>query len=208
MSFLQQIAAALKLGGAMIYPLSLLFILALALIFDKIIFYKKLTFFPKNLDQLAFSDEFSWNDLKEEILRLNGKNIYRLFFESILKNKSKPIWFLESQTANEAKLVEKKLAQNLWILETIITAAPLLGLLGTIIGMMSSFKLMGKDNLLNPNTITGGVAEALIATAFGLGIAIIALFAFNYFSKRQDQILDELELLGTKLIDQIKLQQK
>ena len=208
MSFFEQIFAALKLGGAMIYPLSLLFILALALIFDKILFYKKLTILPKKLPQLIFSDEFSWNDLKEEILSLDGKNIYRIFFESILKNKSKPIWFLESQTENEVKLVEKNLAQNLWILETIVTAAPLLGLLGTIIGMMSSFKLMGKDSLLNPHAITGGVAEALIATAFGLGIAIIALFAFNYFSKRQDQTLDELELLGTKIVDQIKLQQK
>lgn len=205
MSFLTQIASALKLGGAMVYPLSILFILALTLIFDKIFFYKKFVFLPKNLRRLIEEDEFSWQAFEEELTRLEAQNIYRNFFDKIVKNKNKPFWFLESSAANQAKLNEKKLAQNLWILETITTAAPLLGLLGTIIGMMSSFKLIGENSLLNSSGITGGVAEALIATAFGLGIAVITLFAFNYFSRAQDQTLDELERLGTRLIDNIKL---
>jgi biopolymer transport protein ExbB len=73
---------------------------------------------------------------------------------------------------------------------------------------MSSFKLIGENGLVNPSGITGGVAEALIVTAFGLTIAIFSLFAFNYFSSRVDQILDELERLGTRVIDHIKLDQK
>jgi biopolymer transport protein ExbB len=73
--------------------------------------------------------------------------------------------------------------------------------------MMTSFKLIGENSLVNPVGITGGVAEALIATGFGLFIAIFSLFAFNYFSRRQDQVLDELERLGTRIIDHIKLDQ-
>jgi len=205
MSFLTQLATALKLGGAMVYPLSALFILALALIFDKIFFYKKFAVLPKDLRQLIEEDEFSWQAFEAELTRLDAQNIYRNFFDKIAQNKDRPFWFLESSAANQAKLSEKKLAQNLWILETITTAAPLLGLLGTIIGMMSSFKLIGENSLLNSSGITGGVAEALIATAFGLAIAVITLFAFNYFSRAQDQTLDELERLGTRLIDNIKL---
>ena len=55
--------------------------------------------------------------------------------------------------------------------------------------------------------MTGGVAQALIATAIGLFIAVIALFAFNFFSRRQSQVLDEMERLGTRLVDKIRMAQ-
>jgi biopolymer transport protein ExbB len=160
---------------------------------------------PKDLLALLETYGFNWNEFMEKLKNLPEKNSYRKFFSAILENKKSPIWWLESRSADEAKLIEKELASGLWILETIITAAPLLGLLGTIIGMMESFKLIGADALLNPSGVTGGVAQALIATAFGLLIAILALFAFNYFARRQDQVLDELERLGTRVIDHIKL---
>jgi biopolymer transport protein ExbB len=53
--------------------------------------------------------------------------------------------------------------------------------------------------------VTGGVAEALVATALGLFVALIALFFFNYFSDRQARVMDEMERLGTRLIDHIRL---
>jgi biopolymer transport protein ExbB len=93
----------------------------------------------------------------------------------------------------------------LWVLETIVTAAPLLGLLGTITGMMHAFNLIGNNGLVDPTGVTGGVAQALIATALGLFIAVIALFAFNLFSRRQSQVLDEMERLGTRLVDKIRM---
>ncbi len=195
----------IKLGGSSIYPLSLLCILATALIIDKILFYKKLVNLPKNLFDLIETYNFRWNEFEVELSRLGNNNIYRKFFEIILKNKNNPLWWLESRTLDEAKIIEKNLNRGLWILETIITAAPLLGLLGTIFGMMSSFKIIGTNGVVNPTGVTGGVAESLIATAFGLFIAIFSLFAFNYFSKKNDQILDELERLGTRIIDHIKL---
>jgi biopolymer transport protein ExbB len=192
----------------MIYPLSALCIIALALIFDKIFFYKKFTKISPQLFDLLEAYNFSWAALESELTRIRSENIYRRFFEKILQNKKNPSWFIESRAANEAKLIEKKLVSHLWILETIITAAPLLGLLGTIFGMMSSFKIIGENGLVNPTGVTGGVAESLIATGFGLFIAIFSLFAFNYFSRKSDQVLDELERLGTRLIDHIKLDSK
>lgn len=205
MTIFAQILHTLKLGGIMIYPLSLLCIVAIALICDKILFYKKLARLPQNLFDLIETYDFKWEEFEALLVRLEAQNIYRKFFGIILQNKKQPIWWLESRAADEVKLIEKNLSSGLWILETIITAAPLLGLLGTIIGMMDSFKLIGAEGLVNPTGITGGVAEALIATAFGLLIAIFSLFAFNYFSRKQDQVFDELERLGTRVIDHIKL---
>ena len=122
-----------------------------------------------------------------------------------MENRSKPAWWVESRSGDEAQVIEKALNRGLWVLETVVTAAPLLGLLGTITGMMHSFQLIGGNGLVDPTGVTGGVAQALIATALGLFIAIIALFAFNFFSRRQSQVLDEMERLGTRLVDNIRL---
>src|SRR6266403_838240 len=69
-------------------------------------------------------------------------------------------------------------------------------------------RLPGAEGLVDPRGVTGGVAEALIATAVGLFIAMIALFAFNYFSHRQAEIMDEMEQLGTRVVDSIRLEEK
>ncbi len=91
---------------------------------------------------------------------------------------------------------EQELARynrGLSTLDTIITLAPLLGLLGTVTGMMSSFGMLGGSELAAPTAITGGIAEALIATAFGLGVAITALIPFNYLNARLEHARREIQ---------------
>jgi biopolymer transport protein ExbB len=84
------------------------------------------------------------------------------------------------------------------VLDTIITLAPLLGLLGTVAGMMGSFAVIGGD-LSSPGAITGGIAEALIATAAGLGIAITCLLPFNYLNAKIEAIETELATAAAHL---------
>lgn len=93
----------------------------------------------------------------------------------------------------------KRFSQGLSTLDTIITLAPLLGLLGTVTGMIRAFGLLGTKELEAPVVITGGISEALIATAFGLFIAIIALIPFNYLNSLLEDARHEIEDAATYL---------
>lgn len=93
----------------------------------------------------------------------------------------------------------KKYERGLAVLDTIITLAPLLGLLGTVTGMMHAFGMMGESELGAPTAITGGIAEALIATAFGLGIAIFCLIPFNWLNALVENTRHQMETAGSLL---------
>lgn len=92
----------------------------------------------------------------------------------------------------------RRMSKGQTVLDTIITLAPLLGLLGTVTGMIHAFGLMGASELDAPTAITGGIAEALIATAFGLGIAIVSLIPFNWQNGRIEKAQQELQELGSQ----------
>jgi biopolymer transport protein ExbB len=96
-----------------------------------------------------------------------------------------------------------KMDKNLWLVDTSVTLAPLLGLLGTIIGMIQSFNVLGSAAKGNPDMVTGGIAHALVATAFGLMIAIISVVFLNYFNKKNRLALHQMELLKTMVINRL-----
>jgi biopolymer transport protein ExbB len=103
---------------------------------------------------------------------------------------------LEGALQVAAGIEIERAGRFLVVLDTIVTLAPLLGLLGTVTGLMRAFFRLG-DAELSEQAITGGIAEALIATACGLSIAVIALIALNYFSARVAKFQFELQNAGT-----------
>lgn len=92
----------------------------------------------------------------------------------------------------------KRAGRFLTVMDTLVTLAPLLGLLGTVTGLMRAFLNIGSQEL-SVTGVTGGIGEALIATACGLGIAIFSLIPFNYFSAKVTQLQFDLETAATNV---------
>jgi biopolymer transport protein ExbB len=97
-----------------------------------------------------------------------------------------------------------KMDKHMWVLDTSVTLAPLMGLFGTIIGMIKTFNVLGVQGAGGaPEMVTGGIGEALIATGAGLLIAIIAIVFLNYFNKRVRLALHQMELLKIMVINRL-----
>ncbi len=94
--------------------------------------------------------------------------------------------------------------RNLWVLDTAVTLGPLLGLLGTIFGMVKTFNVLGAEGAAaGAQAVTGGIGEALVATGVGLFIAIIGLIFLNYFNKRVRLGVQQMELIKITVVNRL-----
>jgi biopolymer transport protein ExbB len=103
--------------------------------------------------------------------------------------------------AMEVAAIEEivKMRRGMGVLDTMITVAPLLGILGTVIGIILSFDMLAIEGIENPHAVTGGIAQALITTATGLSIAILAVVPFNYFNVKVEHAIRIMEQSATSL---------
>lgn len=199
------IVQAARVGGWVVYPLTLLAVIALVVILDRAwVFWRFAAIAQPDADGKLAGDM----DRAGAIQRLPPQHALRRLLEPLMRNAMKPGWWIEARANALALEIQREMSRGLWVLETIVTAAPLLGLLGTIVGMMHAFKLIGNNGLVNPGGVTGGVAQALVATAIGLVIALVSLFAFNYFSRRVDRLVDELETAAGAWLSDVRLAQE
>lgn len=105
---------------------------------------------------------------------------------------------LHSALVYSSQTAIKRFTRGLVVLDTVITLAPMLGLLGTVTGMMGSFQAISGDNA-NPTAVMGGISEALIATAAGLGIALVCLLPYNYLNAKIEEAQKDLETATARL---------
>ena len=183
-------------GGPIMWPLLCASVLALGTVMERLLFLfiEKLRRDPRRLER--FFAAVGHGDLAGAEAAAEGSKfpvLRALGYALVHRESSLPNALLYAQ-AQEMKRYRRGIS----VLDTVITLAPLLGLLGTVTGMMGSFSLIGGE-LSAPGAVTGGIAEALIATAFGLGIAITALLPFNYLNARIDEARHEIESASAQL---------
>ena len=193
----QDIVTALRVAGWIVYPLSALALAALVVVIDRAYVFWRFGSMPLRSDT---------RDIEAAVGALPDRHAARRLMRPLSGQTDKPRWWIEERAGAIAVEIQRDMSRGLWVLETIVTAAPLLGLLGTILGMMQAFRLLGEKGLVNPGGVTGGVAQALVATAIGLVIALVALFAFNYFSRRIDRLVEDLETFAGAWLAGVRLE--
>jgi biopolymer transport protein ExbB len=178
-------------GGPIMWPLLLVSVVALTVVIERLVF---IALEKKNRNPALVGDILTKveNGHVDEAARLGegSKDFVARALTYALTHREKSFSEAMLRSANWEL---KRFNRGLTLLDTAITLAPLLGLLGTVIGMIGSFNMLGGSELGAPAAITGGIAEALIATAFGLGIAITALLPFNYLNAREEEARLEIQ---------------
>jgi len=180
-------------GGWMMIPILACSLLAFTIAFERFFYFKKFgtsRLAPKMLsliEQEKFTDALALaEDQKSPVLRVISVGV--------LQRVTQPSKAMEAAAIAEIT----KMKRGLPVLDTIITLGPLLGLLGTIIGMIDSFGIMSESGLGDPHAVTGGVAEALICTAAGIFVAATTLIPYNFFLARMEQETEKIEHYATK----------
>ena len=184
-------------GGPIMYPLLACSIIALAVVIDRAIFWLKLGFQRKPSlvdDVLELSRQGDWESIRKRTI--NAKDyIIKILVSGILHREFSMIKAMEAAAADEIKHMRRFMG----VLDTMITVAPLLGIFGTVLGIISSFDVLGTAGIEHPQEVTTGIAQALITTAAGLGIAILSVFPYNYFNSRVENAAVLIEKYATSL---------
>lgn len=190
-----------KSGGIVMWPLLLISITSLACIFERIVYWKdvikkndsKLMITVEKYSTISSVDFIKQNDISSIPLEKVLLDSLKIIDRSLLIDKNS----IDLKLALEISIqsIQSEFGKFSNLFSTIITVSPLLGLLGTVLGLINSFSFikLGESGV-NAQEVTGGISEALISTATGLIIAIITLIFSNYFNslwRKQNSILNQ-----------------
>jgi biopolymer transport protein ExbB len=190
----------IKGGGIMMYPLILCSVLLIALAIERFVTLRKAS---SDGDELL--DEVKSNypqnlDAAIGLCEKHGGALGRIYCRG-LRNSKRSADAIEMAMEQEAANELPALDANLPIIKTIVNIAPLLGLLGTIAGMIQSFRAASQAGLSNPTQILGGISEALISTATGITLAVLGFLFYNYFANQSKKIVEDMEFYGAELVN-------
>ena len=184
-------------GGPVMYPLLACSVLALTVIIERAFFW-----FKEDLRRnQALVDSVlelcrlgNWEQVRKEV---TGSRDYvvRILVNGILHREFSMGKAMETAAGDEIQRMRRYLV----VLDTMITIAPLLGIFGTVTGIITSFELLGTSGIQNPQAVTAGIAQALITTAAGLAIAIPSVFAYNHYNARAEKAALTIEKYATSL---------
>lgn len=199
---INQVFSMFVKGGFVMWPLLLCSVIVVAIAVDRGLYFRRINTDVASLKMLLGDHlhKGNWEKVREICGQTGGiqADILSKAFTRQITGASQ----LEQRIDNIAAVVMDDLRYRLEYLDTIVTLAPLLGLLGTVTGMIRSFSVFSLQEG-QPLMITGGIGEALIATATGLCVAIFALIIQSYFSHRVNVAITDVERLTNYVLDAV-----
>ncbi len=194
----------IKAGGPLMWPILICSIAAAAIILERLWTLQQKRVLPRELtDQV-----WKWienGQVSDKLIYALGQNsaLGKVLAEG-LSNRFRPREVIEQRLQNAGRHVVHELERFMNTLGTIASVTPLLGLLGTVTGIIKAFNAISVEGTGDPRILSGGIAEALITTAAGLTVAIPALLAYRYLRGRVDGIVVQMEKEAMKLVEAIE----
>lgn len=188
-------------GGVIIWPIILLSIISLAIVLEKTWNLSRDIIVPRNLTENLISLVGDDSLTEKKIKKMSNDSVLGSIFAKLIKEKNYDKANLRLKAEEVGRFEVNRLEQYLSLLGTIATVSPILGLLGTVMGMINIFSNLLESNLGSVSPLASGIAEALVTTAAGLVVAIPTLIFYRHFSRVIENYSLELEEESNKLID-------
>jgi len=184
-------------GGPMMIPLLICSVVALTVILERSWFWFRKKMLRDNQLSNGLGQQIKNEGVAEALKSLEGSSDPVLV--SIYEGLKVPKSDFEEAVEISAKKSMAGMNRGLGILDTLVTMAPLLGILGTVLGIIDSFDLLGDLGLKDPSVVTKGISEALISTAAGLIVALFALLPVNFFRHHTQNLLKNIEITAGEI---------
>jgi biopolymer transport protein ExbB len=197
-----------RAGGPVMWPIILCSIIAAAIILERLWTLQDKRVLPRELTAKIWH-LIENNQVNDKVITALEQNspLGRVLAAG-LSNRHRPHDVIMERLEDTGRHVIHELERFLNTLGTIAGITPLLGLLGTVTGIIKAFNAIQEGGIGDPRALSGGIAEALITTAAGLIVAIPALFAYRYLRGKVDAIVVEMEKDAIKLADAVEMAQK
>ncbi|MCO6046637.1 MotA/TolQ/ExbB proton channel family protein [Aeoliella sp. ICT_H6.2] len=193
-------------GGLSIWPIALASFLMLVVVFERFVSLRRGRVLPGPFIHCFLSQVEDGTLDRHEALEFcedDSSHMARVFAAGVRKW-GKPAVEVEQAILDEGERTANVLRKYLRVINGVATVCPLLGLLGTVCGMMTAFNaIAGSDAMGRPELLAGGISEALLSTAAGLFVAIPALIFYMYFVGRVDSLVMEIDSYGQQLVNLI-----
>lgn len=198
-----------KSGGVTIFVLMLCSIISLAIIFERIFYYRKRSRIKRVEFMLSIMPEIEKGNLRKAIeICEEADTPFSRVVQSGLNLYGHNEVVISNTMEREITIETNKLEQYISIIGTLGGTAVYIGLFGTVLGIIRAFHDISSSGSGGINVVINGIAEALVCTAAGLAVAVPAVIAYNYFVKKIDTFITDMELCTSQTMDLIGIKQK
>ena len=190
-----------KAGGWLMIPILMCSVVALAIIIQRFYTLRRSRVIPDGSLQAVYRQYKAGNLTSEYINSLRERSPLEQVLAAALINRNQPRTVMKEAIEEEGRQIVHGLEYFLGTLATIAAISPLLGLLGTVLGMIDVFAAIVTEGVGNPGVLAGGISKALITTAAGLSIAIPTMIFHQILSSRVDQLILDMEDKAVQMVD-------
>ena len=187
------------LSAGLLALMPVLLVVVIAVIIERLWLLKKTLSTGRAIMDRMRALSYQDGDALRSLAEANSKSLQGHLMMTAVASRGEGAEEMEYHLEEEILYAMPKVTRLMWILDTAVTIAPLLGLFGTIIGMIQAFSVLSNHG--GPSEVTGGIADALVSTGAGLLIAIIAVYGLNYLSTLSSQVTHQLEVIKLGLIN-------